>query len=395
MNTYQYSGKSAILFSLLTLSFVAQSDDLSWHGFVAQGVIQSENSNFINDDGDVSFELTEVGLNASYRFNSTLRLAGQGVYLNGGHRYEEGTRLDYLFLDWQAINTLDWQVNVHLGRYKNYHWVYSATRDVPHTRPSIVLPQSVYFDVFRDVALGSDGVALIGTTSNALGDWEVNLSYGTSHVSRGQTENLLSTLSTGNLEQDYVQQFSVFWQPADSNLKLGLSLLDSDFSYAQGERDFYINGEATSQRFQLAGIYNTESWELVFEFMRERAIYSDFLFPGFKSDQTSEAVYAQGRYYLTPEVSLMMRLDIFDLNRKDRDGSALSARTGGTTPEYFGFQDQATIGLSWEFAPNWQVQTEFHRAKGTARLAPVLVPDTQTNSSKYWNVWALQVMHWF
>lgn len=380
---------------VMTTSSLAFAEDVIWHGFVAQGVIQSKDSNFINEDGDVSFELTEVGLNASYRFNSKLRLAGQGVYLSAGHRYEEGTRLDYLFFDWQAISTLDWQVNVHLGRYKNYHWLYSATRDVPHTRPSIVLPQSVYFDVFRDVALGSDGIALIGSTTNEFGDWEVNLSYGSSHVSRGQTENLLSTLSTGNLKQDYVQQLSLFWQPVDTKLRLSLSLLDSDFSYEQGQQDVYIDGEATSQRFMLAGIYSSQNWELAFELLRERAIYSDFLFPGFSSDQTSEAGYVQGRYFLTSDVAIMLRLDLFDLDRKDRNGTGLALRSGGTTPTYFGFQDQATIGLSWEFAPNWQVQAEFHRTKGTARLAPVLVPNTVINDSKYWNVWAVQFMHWF
>lgn len=386
------------LFSLATIgftSFTLNAEEIKWHGFVSQGAIRSSGSNFIEDEGDLSAKLTEVGLNASYRVNSKLRVAAQGVYLNGGNRYPEGPRIDYLFLDWQAINSLDWQVNLHFGRYKNYHWLYSATRDVPHTRPSIILPQSVYFDAFRDVALGSDGIAIVSSTNNRLGDWEVNWSYGASPVSAEQTRNLFGPIANGDLDQDYVQQFTVFWQPAVSNFRFSMSLLDSDFTYRAGENDIYQDGEATSQRFMLSARYNQENWEATFEFLRERAIYSGLLFSDFNSDQTGEAAYIQTRYFLSRDITLLARLDLFDLDRKDRNGSKRSAQSGGNIPNYFGFQDQATLGVTWKFANQWQLQTEFHRVKGAARLAPVLIPNVQINNNKYWNIWALQLMHWF
>ena len=161
-----------------SLAVQAATNDWTWHGFVSQGIIQVNDSNFVDEDDDASFKLTEIGINTAYQVKPNFRIAAQATYLNGGNRYEEGIRLDYLFLDWTAYTTLDWQINVYAGRFKNQHWLYSATRDVPFTRPSIVLPQSVYFDGFRDIAVGSDGLAVGITHSNDFGELEFNWSYG-------------------------------------------------------------------------------------------------------------------------------------------------------------------------------------------------------------------------
>ena len=91
------------LLCCLTIVFTAHADEsfyesLHFHGFVAQGIINANNSNFINDDESTSLELTEIGVNASYKIADDFRVAGQVVYLNGGNRYQAGARLDYLSL---------------------------------------------------------------------------------------------------------------------------------------------------------------------------------------------------------------------------------------------------------------------------------------------------------
>ena len=384
----------AIFLTLMLLVFDAfGSDDFNWRGFVAQGVIQAEHSNFVEHDGEVSTKLTEIGLNGSYKLSNNLRLAGQVIYLNGGNRYPEGPRVDYLFLDWQVINSLDWQVNLHVGRVKNHHWLYSATRDVPHTRPTIVLPQSIYFDNFRDVALGVDGVAVIANSHNEFGEWEFDWSYGKSTVSDEQSKNLVGRVSTGDLDQRYVQQANIEWQR--NSLKLGVGVLDSEFEYSRGPQDPFFDGVAEVQRIMLRAIYEESNWQLAAELFRERAIYEDLVFPTFYNDSTAEGGYLQGQYFYNKDIILTARLDIFDLNRKDRDGTIRALESVGTIPAYFGFQDQATAGISWDFRKNWRLQAEFHRVKGTGRLAPVFIPNTQLNDRKYWSIWGVQVIHWF
>ncbi|MFT4993571.1 MAG: hypothetical protein ACI965_000591 [Paraglaciecola sp.] len=370
-------------------------ENLQLHGFVAQGLIQARNSNFVNDDGDVSVKLTEAGINASYRISSRIRVAGQGVYLNGGNRYPEGARLDYLFVDWQWVNSLDWQVNLYLGRNKNYHWLYSSTRDVPHTRPSIILPQSIYFDVFRDVALGSDGVALRASTSNDFGDWDINWSYGTSNISLEQTKNILNEGANGGLKHEYDHQINLLWKPFSSQYQLGFNILDSEFSYRQGKQDVFVNGTARTQRLMFNFAFFSENWDIASELVRERVVFENILFLGFNNDSIAEGGYVQGQYYVSREVNLIARLDLFDRDRKDRMGRNIELLSGGMVPGYFGFMDQATVGLSWAFADNMQLRGEYHRIKGAGRLSPVLSPNVLLNNEKYWNMWALQLMYWF
>lgn len=87
---------------LLLFVTAAQAEPVSVHGFLAQGITQANGSNAINDDGDLSTALTELGINAKWNIYSRLKLSGQLVYLNGGNRYPEGVRLDYLFMDIRA-----------------------------------------------------------------------------------------------------------------------------------------------------------------------------------------------------------------------------------------------------------------------------------------------------
>ncbi|GAC21916.1 hypothetical protein [Paraglaciecola arctica] len=380
---------------LIFQSFCLNAESLKINGFVAQGIVQAKDSNFVNDSGDVSLKLTEVGVNSAYRINPSLRVAGQAVYLDGGNRYPDGFRIDYLFLEWQLLNSANWQIKTQIGRNKNYHWLYSSTRDVPHTRPSIVLPQSLYFDVFRDVAIGVDGLVLMAQTHNNLGEWDINFSYGNSRISEEQKNNLLGSNTTGKLRHDEDTQFSVYWRPKLSNFQLGFSLLDADFSYHQGENDTFFTGDETSQRIMFNLLYQGKSWEIASEVMRERVIVENMLFPGFTSDVTAEGGYLQARYFLSNQLTLLTRLDIYDRDRQDRDGRNIQTLSQGLVPGYFGLMDQATVGVTWKFAKNIQIQAEYHKIKGTGRLAPIFTPNTVLNADKYWDMWAVQLMYWF
>lgn len=395
MHRYDRYSFYIMLFIGVVTSSIVTAEEISWHGFIAQGVIKADKNNFVEDDGSTSLRLTEIGLNASYRINSRLRVAGQGVYLNGGNRYEEGPRIDYLFLDVSLLNTEKWHVNLQLGRNKNYQWLYSSTRDIPHTRPSIILPQSIYFDVFRDVALGSDGAALLLNTTNSMGEWDLNWRYGTSPIAGGQTKNLLGEIAEGKLDQKYDQHLNVFWRPNFANMQMGISLLDAKFRYKSATDEILVDGKTRSQRVMLNFLYHSENWDIAAEVMKERVRQEGALSPGFFNDSTAEGGYLQGRYFVNSRLTLLARVDLFDRDRKDRNGINLEKLTGGTVPRYFGFMDSATLGLSWDFAKNWRVHSEFHRVKGTGRLAPIIIPNTELNTDKYWNIWAIEVMHWF
>lgn len=387
------------LATVALLSFTSTAEEirnLQVHGFVAQGVAQSSGSDFINDDGDVSGELTEVGINASYQISDNLRFAGQAVYLNGGNRYAEGARIDYALVDWAVFQSLDEELHIYLGRYKNYNWLYSSTRDVPMTRPSIVLPQSVYFDGFRDIAVGGDGIALTYTkATEQYGEFDFNLSYGTSNISDKQTEILLSEFATGDMNHDLDIQTSLFWRPNDTQWRFGFSLLDSDFSYDQGNNDRFVDNDIVLQRYTFNAIYEGELWEFSTELLQERFLLEGFYFPEFKQDNIAQGLFLQSRYKWQDNVRLLARFEKFWANKDDRDGSELEESTGGATPAHFAYHHDYVLGAEIDLAPNLRLQIEHHWFDGTARLTPVVLPNVELNHEAHWQLWAAQLIYWF
>ncbi|WP_333609050.1 hypothetical protein [Arsukibacterium sp.] len=387
---WYFTSVLSLLTSLSSLAVAAES--FSWHGFVAQGVTQAKDSNAINDEGEVSLALTEVGLNGQWTLNSKWRLAGQVVYLNGGNRYPEGARLDYLFIDWSLLDNFDHQLNLFIGRYKNQHWLYSSTRDVPFTRPAIILPQSIYYDAFRDIAVASDGVAVKGYRQFTKGELEYNWSMGATNISQAQSRLLLSPLVNGKTSQKYVQQASVFWQGAGSQMSWGMSVLDSEFSYRAADLDFFTDADVTVQRVMLNWQYQQELWQLAAELSQERVQLNGFFSPTFSNNQFGVGGYLMGRYRLTEQLNVLAVLDYQANNKDDKRGSQLPQQG---VPAYFGYQQSMMLGGSYQLAPRWRLQAEHHWVDGTGRLSPSIIPDVQNNRDRYWQLWAVQLMYWF
>lgn len=369
---------------------------LQVHGFVAQGVIDASGSNYINDDENLSFELTEVGINASYQLNDTFRIAGQAVYLNGGNRYHAGPRVDYLLLEWDAFHNDLWQASFYFGRVKNNHWLHSSTRDIPFARPSIIIPQVVYFDGFRDIAVGGDGAAVkLRYSDDAIGEIDFNFSRGESSISDDQADVVIGKLALGTIDHDLDAQASIYWRPPYSQWRFGISALDSSFTYDRVEIDNFFDGDFIFQFYTANAIYEGEFWQFSAEIFQERFVTSGFYFPGFHRDEIGQGYYVQASYQLQKDFSLMTRYERFYANKDDRNGAKLSQSTGGLVPSYFGFHHDTMIGLSYDFSSNFRVNAEYHWMEGGARLSPIVQPNPIANDSKNWQVWAIQFMYWF
>ncbi|MBO9489664.1 hypothetical protein J7384_04730 [Endozoicomonas sp. G2_1] len=386
------------LFSTLALysPMSNANKNFDWHGFIAQGLIQSSDSDFVNNDGDLSTELTEVGVNASYQLTPTLRATGQLAYINGGNRLSEGVKLDYLLLDWTAFNNLDWQVNFYLGRIKNNHWLYSSIRDVPVDRPSIVLPQSIYFDGFRDTAIGGDGAAMnVSYSDEKLGEFDFSVSSGPTELSSKQVMTLLGEFAQGELEHDDDRQASFYWQPSLSNWRFGVVGLDSKFTYLSEQQDIFVDGWLVVQRLMVNAIYQGENWEFSSELIQERLNQEGFFSSNFVIDVKGQGGFVQARYHISDRLRFLARYERYFGNKDDKDGSQIVALSGGRIPAYFGYQHDATIGLTFDVLDNLRLQIEQHWVQGTARLTPVVAPNVELNDSEFWQISAAQLIYWF
>lgn len=370
--------------------------EIQWHGFVAQGAIDANGSNFVNDDESTSLALTELGINASFQLTNDIRLAGQATYLDGGNRYPDGFSLDYLLIDWSLFSNEKWQTNLYIGRIKNYHWLYSATRDVPMTRPSIILPQSVYFDATRNLSIGGDGAALTAKYfSESYGDFDFNISSSESDISAEQSSILLGPKSQGKLKHQKDLQASIYWQPDMSSWRFGLAVTDADFSYQSGSLSDFLDGTIDLKRYYFNGEYHGEHWTFSYELLQETMEINGLLSNDFTRKPTGQGGFAQVEYLYNADVKILARAEHYYADRKDKTGKKLNQASGGFIPQHFGYQHEFVIGTTVDLATNLQLQLEHHWIKGTARLTPVVIPNPSVNDDEYWQLAAIQFVYWF
>jgi hypothetical protein len=391
--------KVMCLLALLALNAHAQeghsADPLKIHGFVAQGVIDVDNSNFVNDNGKISLKLTEIGLNTSYQFSDDYRFAAQAVYLDGGNRYKEGLRVDYFLMDWSAYSSEQWQANLFVGRFKNAHWLHSSTRDIPFARPSILLPQGTYFDGFRDIAVGGDGAALKLTYNNdKYGEFDFNFSRGKSPINSDDSEVILSKLAQGDIEHELDTQVSVYWRPVFSQWRFGLTLLDSEFNYKNESPDFFVDGRFVFQFYTVNAIYEGEHWEFTSEILQTRFLTEGFYAAQFNQVNIGQGGYVQAVYKVNQGLKFISRFENFYANKDDKKGRQLQQQSFGTIPYYFAYQHDKMLGFSYDFSDNLRINAEYHWVKGAARVNPIVLPNPEANS-EHWKMWALQLMYWF
>ena len=401
--------KLSLLFMLfIFIVNMANAEQFEIHGFISQGLIKNIDTNFVNEHQHYSFDLTEVGVNGAYQLSSNVRVTGQLVYLNGGNRYEEGLRLDYLLFNWNFYNSESWQHHFYFGRIKNYHWLYSSTRDVPMTRPSIILPQSIYFDGMRDMSVGGDGIAFSTKYSNErLGEFDFNISSAVSSLSLSETQVIIGDTSTGDVDYERDLQASLYWQPSSSSWRYGFAMTDADFNYTSGVGDTFTDGRILLDRFYLNAEYFSENWIFSTELLQERMRQYGVYLPLFERDVIGRGGFVQLQFKPNKQWQVLTRYERFFADRDDKSGQGLeldSARlitvlpyqlNYDKIPHYYAYQHDFTLGLDYQLSHQLKLQIEHHWIQGTARLTPLFSPDPVSNNREHWQVSAVQLTYWF
>lgn len=224
---------SPFLLACLVPSYVSayDFDDLKVHGFASQGYFYTPDAPYAGLDAKKgSFNVRELGLNAAYDINDKTRIVGQFLNRSLGDSLESKTGLDFLLLD-KVIDQTDSSVfGVRLGRVKNDFGLYNSIRDIPSARPGIEVPQSVYFDSFRDTFLSVDGMNVYGNQIVEKGLFEWNAFYGKKEVDSKSLEYYaLGGLNPGDYEVGDIYGGKMVFEPNDApGLKLGLSTIKTN-----------------------------------------------------------------------------------------------------------------------------------------------------------------------
>lgn len=390
-----------LLLTILHPSCIKAADaqelkSLQVHGFLSQGYIKttSTRNDVFGDStrGRGSFDFREIGVNASYRPLTNLQFSGQLLSRQTGEDSKGGIRIDYGFVDYTAITTEAKEFGIRLGRTKNPFGFYNETRDVPFTRPSILLPQSIYFDRARNLGLASDGVQLYGESRADWGDITVQFVTGFPQVDDKSTEAaILRKNQPGDLTTRLSYLGRMIYERDGGRLRLGVSGAQVNAGYDPAARDFLSAGSIEFVPLIFSAQYNAEHWSITSEYALRYIELKNF-HPLVDQSFTGESFYFQGIYRFNPAWEAVLRYDVLFTDRKDRDGSEWRAKTG--LPADSRFAKDLTVGLRWNITPAIMLRGEYHRVNGTAWLSTLDNPDPAF-TDQHWNLFAAQISYRF
>lgn len=370
--------------------------NLHVNGFLSQGYIKTNKNDFFGKStGAGSFDFRELGLAASLRPFSKLQLSGQLLHRTAGEGNKGGIRIDFGFLDYNIINTPSKEFGVRLGRTKNPFGIYNETRDVPFTRPSILLPQSIYFDRTRNLALASDGMQLYGESRT---DWgNITAQFGTAFPQVGDRDTEASIIfwtkqPPGELKSRLSYIGRVIYEQPNGRFNFAISSAQVNVGYSPGTNDQVSSGSFRFTPVILSAQYNAERWSITSEYALRMFRWKDFGLPQLEQRFTGESIYLQGIYRFFPNWEAVLRYDLLFTDRKDRDGKDFAAKTGRLA--YSRFAKDLTVGLRWNITPSFMLSTEYHRVNGTAWLSTLDNPDI-AGMKKDWNLFAVQASYRF
>lgn len=395
-----------VLFLTSHLFFInsADAEEESWlegrwipesvqiHGFFSQGLTHTSDNNFFGEsDDNVSFDFREIGLNGSWRIIPELQLAVQVVYRDAGLTDEDGIRVDYGLADYSFFSSESTLLGIRAGRVPTPYGFYNDTRDVASTRPGIILPQSIYFDVNRNFALSADGGYFYGEHRTDFGEFFLHAGIVNPRTTDPDFKNVVVGSDPGKFKGDttFVTRLNYEWQ--SGRVRLGISYADFNADYVpEPGRSIFLPGSFKLNPLVFSAQYNAENWSVTAEYLIRKFQFNDFGFPD--SETTGDAFYVQGAYRFNQYIEGMVRYDQLIWDWDDRDGEKFAAATGRKA--FSRFAKDWTVGLRFTIIPKLLVSAEYHHVNGTGWLSGLENPDPD-KTKKYWNLYMMMISYDF
>jgi hypothetical protein len=350
-------------------------DKVQIHGFLSQGYTWTSSNNFFGHSENGSPNFTEIGANLRVEANRWLSLAAQGIYRHAG-KVENRLQLDFGLADLAVVESEHHTFHLRGGRIKNPFGLYNETRDVAFTRPSILLPQGIYYDRSRSLFLSSDGGQVFLANHSSWGELSFAVNLG---MPRNQNEEIEASIFGFNAPGRWQANRPMYlgqlrYEYNAGQWILALSYADAELEYNAGNNDPvalllaespFKTGISHTRPLLISAQYNGKKLSLTGEYLIQFNRLGHFA-PGFNRELTSEGWYVQGQYRLLDQLQAIVRYEAFFVDRSDRDGSKLGLEP--LRPRHAAFAKDWTVGLRWEITPNWMLSTEYHHVNGTAWL---------------------------
>ena len=372
-----------LAFSCSTTANTWKNAKLNTH--ISQGYTRSTDNNFHgnSEKSNGSFAMREFGLNASTNLSSSLFAAGQILARNTGQDDDEDLSLDYALIDYTHSPAATKSFGFRLGRIKNPLGFYNETRDVAFTRPSVILPQSIYFDRTRDLSLSADGLHVYSKTQF---NTEITLGLLEPRIDKkSTTTSLLGSSASGELESNTGNVWNITHEQSAFTLTYSGAALELDYNPPT-----HLNQSAGSIKF----LVNILSFQYDNEFLSITSEYADRRFK-FHNLETllpykklnGESYYLQLTAFISPRLKSYIRYDVLYSNKDDRSGKKFEQLTLGTRPRYSQFAKDWTLGIRWHINRHWMINLEHHWIDGTAWL-PIQNNPIPNETERKWRLFA-------
>ncbi len=362
-------------------------ENLQFHGFASQGYNWTSNNNFFGHSQDKgSFDYTEIGANASWLPLNNLQLSGQLLFRRAGETDPQSLRLDYGLLDYTVLSDEANRWGIRIGRVKNPTGFYNETRDVFFTRPSILLPQSIYPDYVRSLALSSDGFYIYGERHSDYGDLFLQSGIGYPDAINRELEPASFYYRVpGNFNSDlsYISRLLYEWHGGE--IRTAITYFQANYHYNSGNSPSFPvpGGSLRIEPWILSLQYNAERWSLTTEYSLLTTRTNGL---GQSSNiNTAEAYYFQGTYRILKDWEALLRYDLTYANKNDKNGHEFAAKDPLGLPAYSRYAKDWTIGLRWNVTTQFSLGIENHWVNGTAWLPPLDNPNPY-DTNRHWDL---------
>ncbi len=371
----------------LDFNWLAQT--VQFHGFLSQGFVHTSDNNFFGDSANrVSTDYREAGINGSWRVVPELQLSMQLVYRDAGLTDDQGVRVDYALADYSFYSTENKLLGIKAGRIPTPLGFYNETRDVLSTRPTILLPQSIYFDRNRNIALSADGGYLYGEQRSNFGDVFFDIGVVTPRTNDPDAKYSLAGDLAGDFDgkTSWVGRLAYEWQ--SGKVRLQATYADFHTKYDPDSTMYgLLPGTIKFNPLVFSAQYNGENWSLTSEYEFNRKKFDDFgLIPD--SDSTGNGFYIQGTYNFASWLEGVLRYDDLVIDQNDKNGKEFADLTG--LPAHSRYAKDWTVGLRFTVIPKLIISAEYHHVKGTAWLANIENKDPAETKER-WDMFLMMI----
>jgi len=392
----------SIIFTFFCLNATSKiSDDIYINAYIGVGYAYESGNNFLDSKKDNN-KLIEGALSLTYEYNNNISFAGQIAYREFGEYFtDKGLRIDYANINYTDSFIDNSEQSFSFGRIKIPSGVYNSSRDTLITRPSIIMPQSTYLDLFRNLWLSTDGIMLSSSHQIAQGFLDISLGYGKLHIDDNFSDVALGTDTFGDWQEGSISFADIRYSFGAWLVGLSSNHVKPEYLSASNDQlplfpvgnniSPIINGKVDVKSYTAFIQYNMERFEFTSEYMYRDVVVSGFI-PTPPNSRPMEGYYAQLKYAASPSLNLMVRYDKLYRYADHKKGFETPV---GTYPSWYNNSNTYSIGFNYYINEHWSILADIHYVEGSAWLPPFSYQVPESVERKHWILGAFEVVYIF